>query len=242
MPKSEASVSGRAPCRRRKCSRRGSLRCSCAADTGVTPSHSGSTARPSRSAGPRTATRHAIRCSRAIRLGGRRNVASRLRRGRQLPFASGACARSPLRASGSSPGRWPAVSTVDAARGSLLFHPLALGVGVLTIIVAVLTLVEAAPGSIPFPVPTQPQLIIFVILFNIVSIVHECGHGLALHRYGGSVREIGIRFVLGWPCWYCDITESYLLPHLKQRVAVIVAGPFLQAVVCAAAVLAARGG
>ena len=129
-----------------------------------------------------------------------------------------------------------------AARASLLFHPLALTVGVLTIIVAVLTLVEAAPGSAPFPVPTQPQLVIFVILFNIVSIVHECGHGLALHRYGGSVREIGIRFVLGWPCWYCDITESYLLPHLKQRVAVIVAGPFVQAVVCAAAVLAARGG
>ena len=129
-----------------------------------------------------------------------------------------------------------------AARASLLFHPLALAVGVLTIIVAVLSLVEAAPRSAPFPVPTQPQLVIFVILFNIVSIVHECGHGLALHRYGGSVREIGIRFVLGWPCWYCDITESYLLPHLKQRVAVIVAGPFLQAVVCAAAVLAARGG
>jgi hypothetical protein len=127
-----------------------------------------------------------------------------------------------------------------AARVSFLFHPLALGAGVLTIMVAGLALVEAAPAS-ALPTPTQSQLAIFVILLNIVSIVHECGHGLALHRYGGSVREIGIRFVLGWPCWYCDITESYLLPHLKQRVAVIVAGPFVQAVVCAVAVLAARG-
>jgi hypothetical protein len=128
-----------------------------------------------------------------------------------------------------------------AARASFLFHPLALGAGVLTIIFAAVALREAAPQS-AFPTPTHSQLAIFLMLLNIVSIVHECGHGLALHRYGGSVREIGIRFVLGWPCWYCDITESYLLPRLKQRVAVIVAGPFLQAVVCAVTVLAARGG
>jgi hypothetical protein len=127
------------------------------------------------------------------------------------------------------------------ARTSFVFHPLALGVGVLTIVLAVLALTQGAPRSAAFPVPTWPQLAIFVVSLNLVSIAHECGHGLALHRYGGSVREIGVRLVLGWPCWYCDITESYLLPHVRQRVAVILAGPFVQAVVCAALVLAARG-
>jgi putative peptide zinc metalloprotease protein len=128
-----------------------------------------------------------------------------------------------------------------AARSSWLFHPVAVGGGVVTITVAVLALMESAQRSTRVPVPTPPQLAIFVILLNIVSILHESGHGLALHRYGGSVQEIGVRLVLGWPCWYCDITESYLLPRRWQRIAVILAGPFVQAIVCAATVLAARG-
>jgi hypothetical protein len=124
---------------------------------------------------------------------------------------------------------------------AVLFRPASFVIGVLVIIMAAMTFIEASPAAASTPLPTWSHLVIFVLLLNIVSIVHECGHGLALHRYGGTVREIGVRLVVGWPCWYCDITESYLLPRLRQRVSVLLAGPLFQAVACAVVILAAGG-
>jgi putative peptide zinc metalloprotease protein len=128
-----------------------------------------------------------------------------------------------------------------APRARVLFHPIAIGAGFGLIAIAAVSSVASAETSVASRIPIWQLVFIFLVELNLVSILHECGHGIALHRYGASTREIGIRFVLGWPCWYCDITESYLLPRLRQRVAVLMAGPFVQAVVCAIVVLAARG-
>ena len=124
-----------------------------------------------------------------------------------------------------------------APRASRLFHPLAVSAALLLILAAV---AMPAPDAALPRLSAWYHLMVFVVMLNLVSILHECGHGIALHHYGGSAREIGIRFVLGWPCWYCDITESYLLPRLRQRLAVIIAGPFAQAAACAFLVLLAR--
>jgi putative peptide zinc metalloprotease protein len=126
-----------------------------------------------------------------------------------------------------------------ARRASVLFHPLAVTAGALLILMAALLPAAGNPASLR--IPAWHQILIFLLVLNLVSILHEGGHGIALHRYGGSAREIGVRFILGWPCWYCDITESYLLPRLGQRLSVVLAGPFAQAVSCAVIVLAARG-
>ncbi len=58
---------------------------------------------------------------------------------------------------------------------------------------------------------------------------------LTLHRFGGRVREMGLTTVALVPSFYCDITDSYLLPRKRQRIAVALAGPFAQAVVGALA-------
>jgi Zn-dependent protease len=68
-----------------------------------------------------------------------------------------------------------------------------------------------------------------------VAIVHEFAHALTLHRFGGRVREMGLTTVALVPSLYCDITDSYLLPRKRQRIAVALAGPFAQAVVGALA-------
>jgi putative peptide zinc metalloprotease protein len=127
-----------------------------------------------------------------------------------------------------------------ASRASFLFHPMSIAAGVLIVAVAAASFSEGTHGRPLLHIPSAIQLATFLTLLNIISIVHECGHGLVLHRCGGRVREIGVRFVLGWPCWYCDITESYLLPRLRQRVAVILAGPFVQVVACAGVMLVTR--
>jgi hypothetical protein len=128
-----------------------------------------------------------------------------------------------------------------ASRASLLFHPMSLAGGAAIVAFAAVDFWRSSYSREPLQIPSLIQLATFLALLNIISVVHECGHGLALHRCGGRVREVGVRFVLGWPCWYCDITESYLLPELRQRVAVVLAGPLVQVVACASVMLVTRG-
>jgi hypothetical protein len=125
-----------------------------------------------------------------------------------------------------------------APRISRLCHA-AIVCGLAVIAIASATVPHGMAGGASMPVGMRAVL--FLLVLNIVSVAHECAHGIVLHRCGGSVREMGIRFVLGWPCWYCDITESYLLPRVRDRVAVILAGPIVQAVLCGAIMLAVRG-
>lgn len=123
-----------------------------------------------------------------------------------------------------------------ADRASRLFAPASVALGALVVGMATASVWLAAPMPAEHSASWW-QLAVFVWLFNVVSILHECGHGVALHFYGGGAREIGICFILGWPCWYCDITESYVLPRKRQRMAVLLAGPFVQAVACGLIVL-----
>src|SRR4030095_7720188 len=74
------------------------------------------------------------------------------------------------------------------------------------------------------------RTIIALVVFLVVALIHEFAHVLTLHRFGGRVREMGLTTVAFCPCFYCDITDSYLLPHKYQRIAVALAGPFAQAV------------
>ena len=74
------------------------------------------------------------------------------------------------------------------------------------------------------------RALIGVVVFFAVALIHEFAHALTLHRFGGRVREMGLTTVAFCPCFYCDITDSYLLPHKSQRIAVALAGPFAQAV------------
>jgi len=128
-----------------------------------------------------------------------------------------------------------------ARHTSALFHPASIAAGLALIVFAgAVSFTSLETPNAP-RIPGSQLIAVFFVVLNVVSILHECGHGITLHRFGAAAREVGVRFVLGWPCWYCDITESYLLPRRSQRVAVILAGPFVQAVVCAAIVLFAAG-
>src|SRR5205814_1717592 len=76
-----------------------------------------------------------------------------------------------------------------APRASRLFHPLAVSAALLLILAAVA--VPAPDTALP-RLSASYHLMVFVVVLNLVSILHECGHGIALHHYGGSAREIGI--------------------------------------------------
>lgn len=56
---------------------------------------------------------------------------------------------------------------------------------------------------------------------------HELAHAAALKRFGGAVHEMGIVLIYFLPCFYCNVSDAYLLPR-RQRLWVSFAGIFFE--------------
>ncbi|MEZ6133902.1 MAG: M50 family metallopeptidase [Pirellulaceae bacterium] len=69
------------------------------------------------------------------------------------------------------------------------------------------------------------------IIFLITRAVHELGHGIVCTRFGIRVPDIGVFTILGAPCVYCDVSESWKLPWRWQRAAVAAAGMYVELIV-----------
>ncbi|PID59954.1 MAG: hypothetical protein CSB44_12430 [Gammaproteobacteria bacterium] len=78
---------------------------------------------------------------------------------------------------------------------------------------------------------------LYPLIFPFMKLVHELAHALALKRWGGSVHEIGIGFLVLMPVPYVDASDMWLLPERWQRVTVAAAGMVAELVVGAVGVL-----
>ncbi len=75
------------------------------------------------------------------------------------------------------------------------------------------------------PLLFQPQhWLIVVLLIGFTKILHELGHALTCHRYGGRCHEMGVMFLAFIPCLYCNVSDAWTFPRRRQRVAVSAAG------------------
>lgn len=81
------------------------------------------------------------------------------------------------------------------------------------------------------------RVALLYILSGITVVIHELAHGLTLKHFGGPVPEMGFVLVyFQFPGAYTDTTASYLLPNRFQRVAVSMAGGYIEMVIAAGAV------
>ncbi len=62
------------------------------------------------------------------------------------------------------------------------------------------------------------------LVYPIVKAVHETAHGLAVKRFGGTVREMGLLFMVLTPVPYVDASASYAFASKWQRALVAAAG------------------
>ncbi|QDS89549.1 Peptidase family M50 [Rosistilla ulvae] len=69
------------------------------------------------------------------------------------------------------------------------------------------------------------------------KVVHELAHGVVCRQFGARCPEIGVLLLCGTPCMYCDVTDSWSLPSRWQRVAVMLAGVYVEAILAAVATL-----
>lgn len=57
-----------------------------------------------------------------------------------------------------------------------------------------------------------------------VTMIHEMAHGLTCKHYGGEVREIGVLLVFFTPCFFCNVSDAWLIPKKSHRLWVTLAG------------------
>lgn len=114
------------------------------------------------------------------------------------------------------------LSVLDRTIGRLVFHRLALLP--LIALVALAVYCYAITPYAELDVGTV-DIVLAVVLTTAHGFLHEIGHALACHHYGGPVPEIGMTlFYYLRPLPYCDTSSSYLFKERKHKVAVQLAG------------------
>ncbi len=68
-----------------------------------------------------------------------------------------------------------------------------------------------------------------------LKIVHEFGHGLACHHYGGKTSEAGISLILFAPLAYVDVTSSWRFSDRWHRIITAAAGMYVEILIAAIA-------
>lgn len=114
-----------------------------------------------------------------------------------------------------------------AGPGRQLFSPL--GAGLWALAVVVLGLLAAQHGPTLWAhgrewLATPRYLLLAALVYVPVKVVHELAHGLAVQRWGGSVREAGITLMLGLPVPYVNASAAAAFVRRRQRVIVGAAG------------------
>ena len=73
-----------------------------------------------------------------------------------------------------------------------------------------------------------------------ITIAHEYGHGLACKRYGGQVPEMGLLWIFFTPCFFCNVSDAWLLSSRWQRLLISMAGTYIDLLVWIGAVFTWR--
>jgi putative peptide zinc metalloprotease protein len=81
------------------------------------------------------------------------------------------------------------------------------------------------------------DLLQFWILFLILGFIHESAHGLTCKHFGGQVHAMGLLFIYLMPAFYCDVTEVWVSASRVERLATIIAGIWVEMVVCGLAMI-----
>ncbi|MDQ7781621.1 MAG: HlyD family efflux transporter periplasmic adaptor subunit [Desulfomonilaceae bacterium] len=68
------------------------------------------------------------------------------------------------------------------------------------------------------------NLVYLWITIAFTKLIHEFGHAYTAKSYGLHVPEMGVAFLIFFPCLYCNTTDAWQLAARKQRIAISGAG------------------
>jgi putative peptide zinc metalloprotease protein len=77
----------------------------------------------------------------------------------------------------------------------------------------------------------------FWLLILVIGFIHETAHGLTCKHFGGQVHSMGLMFLYFVPCFFVDVTESWVSATKIQRLGTIIAGIWIELTVCGIAII-----
>ena len=80
------------------------------------------------------------------------------------------------------------------------------------------------------------NLICLWLTIAITKLVHEFAHALTAKYYGLHVPEMGIAFLIFFPCLYCNTTDAWQLADRRQRASISAAGIIAEAALATIAI------
>ena len=81
-----------------------------------------------------------------------------------------------------------------------------------------------------------PNLIFLWMTLACSKIIHEFGHGLSCKMFGSECHEMGVMLLVGSPCLYCDVSDSWMLKNKWPRIIIGAAGMIIEIVLSAFAI------
>jgi len=75
---------------------------------------------------------------------------------------------------------------------------------------------------------SSSNLIVMALVYPLVKLLHELGHGFATRVWGGAVHEMGLMFLVFAPVPYVDASSSAAFPSKSQRAIVAAAGMLVE--------------
>jgi multidrug efflux pump subunit AcrA (membrane-fusion protein) len=92
-----------------------------------------------------------------------------------------------------------------------------------------------------FPTEIRWQMVgLAWLTLALVTTCHELAHGLTCKHYGGEVHEVGFLLLYFMPCFYCNVSDTWLFPEKSKRLWVMLAGSYIDLVLWALGVFTWR--
>lgn len=120
-------------------------------------------------------------------------------------------------------------------RGFLVISALSIVTAVAVVWLNRVALAENVVGSLHWKMLALGALALLVI-----TALHEAAHGLTCKHYGGEVHEVGFLLIFFMPAFFCNVSDAWLLPSRRQRLAVTFAGGYFELFLWSLAVFAWR--
>lgn len=84
---------------------------------------------------------------------------------------------------------------------------------------------------------TASSITYMAAAYLVVKLLHELGHGLAVKRWGGEVREVGVMLLVFFPVPYVDASQAAFFSNKYQRMVVSGAGIMVELAVASIALI-----
>src|SRR5581483_8037041 len=89
-----------------------------------------------------------------------------------------------------------------------------------------------------FTTKSGRDLIEFWFLFGTMAFFHETAHGLTCKHFGGNVEKMGFTLMYFAPSFFCDSSQAWVYGGPWERIAVAIAGIWVDLIICVVATVA----